>query len=163
MVVHAWQQNVADSLGRDRNALDRLLQTRKVGFYAGIDPTAPSLHLGHLLPLMVLFWLYHHGHNVVSLIGGATARVGDPSGRLTSRGKTAESVHETNFKTMFAQLGGIWDNVIQYGQRHGYQPEARGTRALLDNASWLDTLNILDFLKLMGNGMRLGTMLGRDT
>ena len=112
---------------------------------------------------MVLFWLYHHGHNVVSLVGGATARVGDPSGRLTSRARTAESVHETNFKTMFAQVGRIWENASIYGQRHGYQGSSNGRRELLDNASWLDSLNILDFLKLMGNGMRLGAMLGRDT
>lgn len=134
-----------------------------MGFYAGIDPTAPSLHLGHLLPLMVLFWLYHHGHNVVSLVGGATARVGDPSGRLTSRAKTAEVVHETNFKAMYSQVGRIWDNALQYGQRHGYQAEEAGKKELLDNAAWLDNLNILDFLKMMGNGMRLGAMLGRDT
>ncbi|KAK5126550.1 hypothetical protein LTR85_009484 [Meristemomyces frigidus] len=157
------ERGYVNQIAGDRNALDRLLQTRKVGFYAGVDPTAPSLHLGHLLPLMVLFWLYHHGHNVVSLVGGATARVGDPSGRLTSRAKTAESVHETNFRTMYAQLDSIWDNATQYGERHGYQSEATAKRALLNNASWLDKLNILDFLKLMGNGMRLGAMLGRDT
>jgi len=148
---------------RDRNTLNRLLQTREVGFYAGIDPTAPSLHLGHLLPLMVLFWLYHHGHNVVSLVGGATARVGDPSGRLTSRVKTAKSVHETNFRTMYAQLERTWDNAIQYGQRHGYSSSKSGKRELRDNATWLDKLNVLDFLKAMGNGMRLGAMLSRDT
>ncbi|RMY15287.1 hypothetical protein D0867_06879 [Hortaea werneckii] len=157
------ERGYINQIAGDRNALDRLLESRKLGFYAGVDPTAPSLHLGHLLPFMVLFWLYHHGHRVVSLVGGATARVGDPSGRLTSRAKAAESVHDINFKTMFAQLGGLWGNVEAYGQRHGYQDSSNGTRELLDNSSWLDTLNILDFLKLMGTGMRLGTMLGRDT
>ncbi|KAI6939991.1 tyrosyl-tRNA synthetase [Hortaea werneckii] len=157
------ERGYINQIAGDRNALDRLLESRELGFYAGVDPTAPSLHLGHLLPFMVLFWLYHHGHRVVSLVGGATARVGDPSGRLTSRAKTAESVHDVNFETMFAQLGGLWENVEAYGQRHGYQDSSNGTRELLDNSSWLDTLNILDFLKLMGTGMRLGTMLGRDT
>lgn len=112
---------------------------------------------------MVMFWLYHYGHSVVSLVGGATARVGDPSGRLTSRGKTAESVHETNSRAMYAQLGYIWDHATRYGQRHGYQSEARGKKDLLNNEDWLNSLNILDFLKTMGNGMRLGAMLGRDT
>ncbi|KAK4545560.1 hypothetical protein LTR36_002910 [Oleoguttula mirabilis] len=157
------ERGYINQIAGDRNALDRLLQTRKVGFYAGIDPTAPSLHLGHLLPLMVLFWLYHHGHNVVSLVGGATARVGDPSGRLTSRAKTAELVHETNFTAMYAQLGSVWDNAIRYGQRHGYEAGATGNSELLNNASWLDKLSILDFLKMMGHGVRLGAMLGRDT
>jgi tyrosyl-tRNA synthetase len=112
---------------------------------------------------MVLFWLYHHGHNVVSLVGGATARVGDPSGRLVSRAKTAENVHDTNFRSMFGQVGRIWDNAIQYGKRHGLNAHDMGKLELLNNASWLDKLNILDFLKMMGTGMRLGTMLGRDT
>ncbi|KAK5130383.1 hypothetical protein LTR08_002175 [Meristemomyces frigidus] len=111
----------------------------------------------------MLFWLYHHGHNVVSLIGGATARVGDPSGRLTSRARTAENIHETNFNAMNTQVGSIWNHAISYGQRHGYKSSANGSRALLNNASWLDSLNVLDFLRTMGNGMRLGTMLGRDT
>ncbi|KAH9843254.1 Tyrosyl-tRNA synthetase C-terminal domain [Teratosphaeria destructans] len=157
------ERGYVNQIAGDRNTLSRLLSTRQMGFYAGIDPTAPSLHLGHLLPLMVLFWLYHHGHHVVSLVGGATARVGDPSGRLTSRAKTAENVHQVNFETMFAQVGKIWDNAVRYGERHGYQQANLGEKELLNNASWLGGLNILDFLKLMGNGMRLGTMLGRDT
>lgn len=147
----------------DRNSLDARLQKRQVGFYAGVDPTAPSLHLGHLLPMMVLFWLYLHGHHVVSLVGGGTARVGDPSGRLTSRVKTAEEVQRTNLEAMFHQTGRLWENVVRYGKRHGYQEDGMGRRDLLDNATWLDGLNILDFLKTLGNGMRLGTMLGRDT
>lgn len=100
---------------------------------------------------------------MVSLVGGATARVGDPSDRLTSRAKTAESVHETNFKAMYAQVEQIWQNALRYGERHGYEAQLAGSRELLDNATWLDKLNILDFLKIMGNGMRLGAMLGRDT
>ena len=112
---------------------------------------------------MVLFWLYHHGHNVVSLVGGATARVGDPSGRLTSRAKTEENVHETNFKAMNAQVGRLWDNAVSYGERHGFQSSSTGSKVLLNNATWLDNLNILDFLRTMGNGSRLGAMLGRDT
>ena len=112
---------------------------------------------------MVLFWLYHGGHNVISLVGGATARVGDPSGRLTSRAKTAENVHDANFNAMNTQVASIWDNAIKYGQRHGYSSSTSGSRHLLNNATWLDSLNILDFLKTMGNGMRLGAMLGRDT
>ncbi|SMR44438.1 unnamed protein product [Zymoseptoria tritici ST99CH_3D1] len=152
-----------NQIAGDRDALDRLLQKRKVGFYAGIDPTAPSLHLGHLLPLMVLFWLYRHGHHVVSLVGGATAKVGDPSGRLTSRAAATESTIDANFRALHAQIGGVWENAIQYGRRHGDKAENAGRRELLNNAAWLDKLSILDFLRIMGNGMRVGTMLGRDT
>ena len=152
-----------NQIAGDREILDARLRERKVGFYAGIDPTAPSLHLGHLLPLMVLFWAYNHGHNIVSLVGGATARVGDPSGRLQSRAKTAENVHDANFKSMFSQLGEIWENARQYGRRHGYDGSRVGKVELLNNAAWLERLSILDFLKTMGHGMRLGAMLSRDT
>lgn len=112
---------------------------------------------------MVLFWLYQHGHHTVSLVGGATAKVGDPSGRLTSRAKTAEAVTESNLQAMHAQVAQLWQNAIQYGIRHGQGGEGVGRKELLNNAQWLDNLNILQFLKLMGNGMRVGTMLGRDT
>lgn len=152
-----------DDIASDRNALDHLLQTRKLGIYAGIDPTAPSLHLGHLLPYMVLFWLYHHGHHVVSLVGGATSKVGDPSGRLVSRARTAESVMQANFEAMYAQVGALWENVVRYGRRHSLDKHGLGKRELLNNADWLEGLGMLRFLKTMGNGMRLGAMLSRDT
>jgi tyrosyl-tRNA synthetase len=53
---------------RDRDALESLMTNKRIGAYVGIDPTAPSLHVGHLLPLMTLFWLYVHGYHVVSLV-----------------------------------------------------------------------------------------------
>lgn len=112
---------------------------------------------------MLLFWLHRHGHHVVSLLGGATAKVGDPSGRLTSRTATTAATIDNNFNALHTQLGGLWENVLRYGQRHGDQVESRGRRELLNNAEWLDQLSILDFLRMLGNGMRLGAMLGRDT
>jgi tyrosyl-tRNA synthetase len=112
---------------------------------------------------MVLFWLHRHGHHVISLVGGATAKVGDPSGRLVSRAATAESTIDDNFRALHTQIGGLWGNAIKYGQRHGENGDDAGKKELLNNAAWLDKLNILDFLRIMGNGMRVGTMLGRDT
>ncbi len=156
-------RGLVNQIAGDRNALKRLLQKKRLSFYAGIDPTATSLHLGHLLPLMVLFWSALHGHTAVSLVGGATARVGDPSGRLTSRQSTAGDVQRKNFESMFKQVGSLWETSLLYAQRHGYTERETGEHRLLDNAQWLDKLNVLDFLKMLGNGMRLGTMLGRDT
>lgn len=112
---------------------------------------------------MLLFWLYHHGHHVVSLVGGATAKVGDPSGRLTARAKTAESTIEGNLERMHTQLGSLWENVLRYGKRHGQEQGNVGTKEVLNNATWLEGLKVLMFLRMMGNGARLGTMLGRDT
>ncbi|KAK3110721.1 tyrosyl-tRNA synthetase [Teratosphaeriaceae sp. CCFEE 6253] len=157
------ERGYINQIAGDRTTLARLLQHKPLGFYAGIDPTAPSLHLGHLLPLMVLFWLYHHGHHVVSLVGGATARVGDPSGRLTARAKTGGDVQEGHCRAMRAQVGRLWGNAEVYGGRHGFGEEGRGRREVLDNAAWLDRLGVLDFLQTMGSGMRVGAMLGRET
>ncbi|KAK3114461.1 tyrosyl-tRNA synthetase [Teratosphaeriaceae sp. CCFEE 6253] len=157
------ERGYINQIAGDRTTLARLLQHKPLGFYAGIDPTAPSLHLGHLLPLMVLFWLYHHGHHVVSLVGGATARVGDPSGRLTARAKTGGDVQEGHCRAMRAQVGRLWGNAEVYGRRHGFGEEGRGRREVLDNAAWLDGLGVLDFLQTMGSGMRVGAMLGRET
>ena len=157
------KRGLVNQIAGDRNGLEKILQSKRAAIYAGIDPTAPSLHLGHLLPLMVLFWMSLYGHRVVSLVGGGTARVGDPSGRLTSRARTAEDVQKSNFEAMFHQTGRLLKSVRQYAQRHGYKEEEIGEHQLLNNADWLEKLNILDFLKLLGNGMRIGTMLGRDT
>jgi tyrosyl-tRNA synthetase len=112
---------------------------------------------------MVLFWLYNHGHHAVSLVGGATARVGDPSGRLTSRERTQASVQEANFQALYKEVGRVWENAAKYGQRHGYEGKVMGKKSLLDNAEWLLKLNVVDFLQMLGSGMRVGTMLGRDT
>lgn len=70
---------------------------------------------------------------------------------------------QANFEAMYAQVGGLWDNVVRYGKRHKLDENGLGKRELLNNAEWLDGLGILQFLKMMGNGMRLGAMLSRDT
>lgn len=157
------ERGYVSQIAGDRNALDSLLRRKQVGVYAGIDPTASSLHLGHLLPLMVLFWMSIYGHNAVSLVGGATAKVGDPSGRLTSRAKTVDSVQRSNATSMSEQLSALWRNAGQYAERHGYSDTRIEDYRLLDNGKWLNQLNVLDFLRSLGNGMRLGTMLGRET
>lgn len=148
---------------RDRNILSKVLSQRPVGFYAGIDPTAPSLHLGHLLPLMVLFWAYIHGHNTVSLIGSATAQIGDPSGRLVSRAETKQDIHRINAENLTRQVDTLWTRVAEYSTRHGYKPTSYGKTMLLDNRDWLFRLNIVEFLLSLGSSMRIGAMLGRDT
>lgn len=147
----------------DQDVLQQILDARSVGFYAGIDPTAPSLHLGHLLPLMVSFWVYVHGHHAVSLIGGGTAQVGDPSGRLTSRDKVERNTHASNTESLQKQVDGLWKSVEAYAARRGYSPAPSWRRTLLNNQDWLLQLNIIEFLRILGSGMRIGTMLGRDT
>lgn len=154
------ERGLVNQVAGNRSTFDELLRTKKLGFYAGIDPTAPSLHLGHLLPLMVLFWASICGHRAISLIGGGTARVGDPSGRLVSRANVEGNVQKSNTRSMFMRTEDLWANAAAYAQRHEH--EMRHYK-LLNNEEWLDKLNVLDFLKVLGNGMRVGAMLGRDT
>lgn len=147
------------------------MTSRRIAAYSGIDPTAPSLHLGHLVPMMILFWLHAFGHHTVSLIGGATAQIGDPTGRLTSRNKVERSVHSTNLESLTEQVRGLWGNVdkrlaevgLRPDESHGPRQELGQQRQIRDNREWLSQLSIVDFLKFMGAGARMGTMLGRDT
>lgn len=155
-------RGLLSQLAGSQTTLNRALASRKLTFYAGIDPTAPSLHLGHLLPLMVLFWTVAHGHNAISLIGGATARVGDPSGRLTSRDGLGEDVRERNFEKMYSQVGSLWGTAELYMEGRAFDV-GLGQRRVLDNSRWLGRLGVLDFLGTLGVGMRIGAMLGRDT
>ena len=69
----------------DEDSIRRLLDEERLVFYVGFDATAPSLHLGHMVPLMAASWLQKAGHKPLILVGGATALVGDPSGRSTER------------------------------------------------------------------------------
>jgi len=173
-VSYERSQNVLDTLEErgfikeiagDRTALSTLHASRHVGAYTGIDPTAPSLHLGHLVPLMVLFWLHAYGHPTVSLIGGATARVGDPSGRLTTRQSMQSDVHKNNLVSIYTQVKGLWDHAEHRINRHGQCKvgEVVPKRQVLNNAVWMDKLSLVDFLRFAGTAARMGTMLGRDT
>jgi tyrosyl-tRNA synthetase len=142
------------------DTFSHLAARRKLTFYAGIDPTAPSLHLGHLLPLMVLFWATICGHNAISLIGGATARVGDPTGRLASRKKVGEDIQTANLEGITNQVKGLW---WKFWESRGKPDEDTARWQVLNNADWLGKVNILEFLKVVGSGTRVGTMLGKDT
>lgn len=147
----------------DREWIKNTLTNKRVGAYVGVDPTAASLHVGHLLPLMALFWMYVHGYHAVTLLGGATAKVGDPTGRLTARAKEHSSIRAANMVNMHYQMKKLWGNVEQYGRKFGYNWEWAWHRELVNNNMWLNKLPVLEFLQLMGTGMRMGPMLGKDT
>lgn len=139
------------------------MTNKRVGAYVGIDPTAASLHVGHLLPLMSLFWMYTHGYHAVTLLGGATAKVGDPSGRLTARDKEHSSIRAANMVNMHYQLKKLWVNVEKYGEKFGHKWEWAWHRELVNNNTWLNKLSVIELLQILGSGMRLGPMLSKDT
>lgn len=147
----------------DRDTLDRYMTDRRVGAYVGIDPTAASLHVGHLLPLMSIFWMYVHGYHTVSLLGGATAKIGDPTDRLTTRTQEHGSVRTANMARMHYQLKKLWLNVEKYGEKYDYKWNWAWHRELINNNAWWNKLPMLEVLQVLGPGMRLGSMLSRDT
>jgi tyrosyl-tRNA synthetase len=148
---------------RDRDQLNDFLIDNRVGAYVGVDPTASSLHVGHLLPFMSIFWMYLHGYHAVSLLGGATAKIGDPTGRLASRPKEAAAVRTANMVNMHYQMKKLWLNVEMMGRKYGYNWEWAWHRELVNNNAWMNKLGILELLQILGPGMRMGTMMSRDT
>jgi tyrosyl-tRNA synthetase len=135
----------------------------RVGAYVGIDPTAASLHVGHMLPLMSLFWMYVHGYHTVTLLGGATAKIGDPTDRLTTREEVHRATRTENMVKMHYQLKKLWVNVEAYGLKYGYKWEWAWKRGLVNNNIWMNKLGIMEILQVLGPGVRIGPMLGRET
>lgn len=143
--------------------IKEIMRTKRIGAYVGIDPTADSLHVGHILPLMPMFLMYFHGHPAVTLIGGSTARVGDPTGRLESRDIMSNSDISKNITKIHVQLTKIWANVQHLKEKHGYQDDWAAKHHLLNNNMWLGGLTLYDFIKRIGRHIRIGPMLSRDT
>lgn len=139
------------------------MTSKRVGAYVGIDPTASSLHIGHMLPLMSLFWMYVKGYHAVTLLGGATSKIGDPTGRLETRDKQHATVRTKNMMNMHYQLKKLWVNVEAYGRKYGYNWEWAWHRELANNNAWMNKLTLMEVLQVLGPGMRMGSMLARDT
>ncbi|KAH7078410.1 tyrosyl-tRNA synthetase-like protein [Paraphoma chrysanthemicola] len=146
-----------------RQTLDWLLTEKRIGAYVGVDPTAPSLHVGHLLPLMALYWMYLHGYYTVSLLGAATVQIGDPSGRTTARSRQGADTQGLNIQSIKLQLDKLWNNVQCLGIKHRSSPLTSRKQAILNNKKWLEKLNAVEFMRDLGSGMRLGSMLARDS
>ncbi|KAF2454355.1 hypothetical protein BDY21DRAFT_326494 [Lineolata rhizophorae] len=145
-----------------RDELETAMSARRLGAYVGIDPTAPSLHVGHMLPLMALFWMYVHGFRAVSLIGGATAGVGDPTDRTAAREPMDTTTRRTNIVGLHYQLKKMWLNVDAKARKYGFNPDDYWSRVLVNNSMWLNKVSVVDFMK-MGQSFRLGAMLSRET
>ena len=136
----------------DYEALDAALVKGIVPAYIGYDATAASLHVGHLLNIMMLRWLQKTGHKPITLMGGGTTKVGDPSFRSEERPLlTPERIDEN-----IAGMKQVFSRYLSYG-------EAGNGALMLNNAEWLDNLNYLEFLRDIGKHFSLSTMLGRET
>jgi tyrosyl-tRNA synthetase len=141
-------QDVTDEAG-----LAARLAAGPVTFYVGFDPTAPSLHAGNLVGMMAMSWLQRLGHRPIALAGGATGRIGDPSGRDTER----ELLDET---TLERHLGGIRQQLGLVLDLSGDGPTGG---MLVDNYDWTRDVRLLDFLREVGVHASVNQMIARDS
>ncbi|CAL9219326.1 unnamed protein product [Arabidopsis halleri] len=121
--------------------------------YCGFDPTAESLHLGNLLGIIVLSWFQRCGHQAVGLIGGATGRVGDPSGKSLER-------PELDADTLEKNIAGIKRIIIKI---LGGNPSSGGSYVIFNNYDWWKDMTMLDFLNKVGRFARVGTMMAKES
>src|ERR1700740_3486556 len=141
-------------------ALDALAHSSTITGYIGFDCTAPSLHVGSLLLIMLLYWLQQTGHRPIALMGGGTTRVGDPSGKDESRRLLTDEAIGENLKgirAIFAKFLDFGDERpserVRLRDGDGLQSPhtASGNHAIMaNNADWLNHLNYIDFLRDIG-------------
>ncbi len=134
------------------DALDARAKAGSVTAYIGFDCTAASLHVGSLLPIMMLYWMQQTGHRPIALMGGGTTRVGDPSGKDESRRILTEAMIDENLKGIRA----IFAKFLKF-------EEAGGSAVMANNADWLNTLNYIDFLRDVGRHFSVNRMLAFDS
>lgn len=135
---------------------------KQIGVYVGIDPTASSLHLGHLVTLMPLFWLYMHGFGAYTLIGHSTAKIGDPTGRDQGRPQMDAVDLVQNMTGIHYQLSSMWDKLEKVARARGFERQWSWSRGLVNNNAWWNKLPMLDVLRQLGSGIRMGPLLSRD-
>ncbi|KAM8801731.1 tyrosine--tRNA ligase, mitochondrial isoform 1-T1 [Rhynchonycteris naso] len=137
----------------DRSIAGNFPQT----IYCGFDPTADSLHVGHLLALLGLFHFQRAGHNVIALVGGATARLGDPSGRTKEREALDAERVGSNARALRQGL----ETLAANHQQLFASGQTWGSFTVLDNSAWYQKQHLVDFLAAMGGYFRMGTLLSR--
>ncbi|MEH7356302.1 tyrosine--tRNA ligase [Neobacillus drentensis] len=134
----------------DAEGLRKLVEEQEISLYCGVDPTGDSMHIGHLIPFMMMKRFQLAGHHPVILIGGATGTIGDPSGRQTERTlQTLEQVQD-NVDALTAQMQKLFD----FGGNSSVK--------MVNNYDWTHQVNILDFLRDYGKHFSINNMLAKD-
>lgn len=131
--------------------MEKYLAENSVSMYIGFDPTSDSLHIGHMVAIMVLKQFQLHGHRPIALIGGGTGLIGDPSGRSSERNLLDAEQLKTNIKGIRKSLG----KILEF--------EGENAATLVNNGDWLGEFKFLDFLRDVGRHFRLGEMLAKDS
>lgn len=136
----------------DEEGLRQLTQEKAVSLYCGVDPTGDSMHIGHLIPFMILRRFQLAGHRPVIVIGGATGSIGDPSGRTSERVLQTKEQVQHNVEKLTAQMKRLFLTS---------QDDQEAVR-LVNNYDWTKDLSLLDFLRDYGKHFNLNTMLAKD-
>ncbi|HDP2936996.1 TPA: tyrosine--tRNA ligase [Staphylococcus aureus] len=135
----------------DEQGIEDLLNKEQVTLYCGADPTADSLHIGHLLPFLTLRRFQEHGHRPIVLIGGGTGMIGDPSGKSEERVLQTEEQVDKNIEGISKQM----HNIFEFGTDHG--------AVLVNNRDWLGQISLISFLRGYGKHVGVNYMLGKDS
>ncbi|PZH56097.1 tyrosine--tRNA ligase [Staphylococcus aureus] len=135
----------------DEQCIEDLLNKEQVTLYCGADPTADSLHIGHLLPFLTLRRFQEHGHRPIVLIGGGTGMIGDPSGKSEERVLQTEEQVDKNIEGISKQM----HNIFEFGTDHG--------AVLVNNRDWLGQISLISFLRDYGKHVGVNYMLGKDS
>lgn len=132
---------------------DELLSKEMVTAYVGIDPTADSLHIGHLVSVMILKHFQRCGHRPIALVGGATGMIGDPSGKSAERNLLDEATLRHNQECIKKQLGKFLD----------FESDAPNKAELVNNYDWMKDFTFLDFARKVGKHITVNYMMAKDS
>ncbi|MBC2604541.1 tyrosine--tRNA ligase [Pelagicoccus albus] len=146
-----WRGLVNDCTAAEE--LTKRLEEGPISLYAGFDPTADSLHVGNLVPLIGLRRFQNYGHKPIALAGGATGSIGDPSGKKSERQLLTKEVLDHNISKVRVQLTRLLD----------FSEEIENTAMLVDNASWMSKISFLDFLRDVGKYITVNSMVSKES
>ncbi|MFO7669104.1 MAG: tyrosine--tRNA ligase [Bacteroidales bacterium] len=132
---------------------EELLGKEQVTVYVGIDPTADSLHIGHLVGVMMLKRLQHAGHRPIALVGGATGMIGDPSGKSQERNLLDEPTLRKNQEALKKQIARFLD----------FETEASNKAIMVNNYDWMKGYSFLDFIRDIGKHITVNYMMAKDS
>lgn len=135
----------------DEEGIKETLEKEKISLYCGVDPTADSMHIGHLLPYLTLRRFQKHGHRPIVLVGGATGMIGDPSGKSEERKLQTTEVIQYNVECIQKQLSQI------------FEFEGENGAIMVNNYDWVGSMDIVTFLRDYGKHVGVNYMLAKDT